>query len=228
MSSAKLEIDAQVRELAGKGASRRLRREQNQFPGILYGGKETPLNIMLDHQKMMHFLENESVYSQILTLNVQGKKQKVILKALQRHHFKKAILHADFQRVSAKDKIHMRIPLHFLNEDQAPGIKEGGLLNHQAIDVEIRCQADQLPEFIAVDVSHLALDETIHLSQLPVPPGVELIALSHQNDMPVVSIHLPRVVEEEQPVTEESAEGAAASTTEGSASAEAVASEDKN
>jgi large subunit ribosomal protein L25 len=200
------ELEATLRDDKGKGASRRLRQKQDQFPAIIYGGHEPPVQIQLDHKRMLHALENEGFYSHILTLNVNGKAQKVILKALQRHHFKKAILHADFQRVRATDKISMRIPLHFMNADLCPGAKDGGVINHQAIDVEIRCQANQLPEYIEVDLANLAMDESIHLSQLKVPAGVELVALAHENDMSVVSVHLPRIVQEDiEPVVTEEA-----------------------
>lgn len=209
MATAHFELNATVRENIGKGASRRLRREQNQFPAIVYGGKEKPQSIMLDHQKMLHALENEGFYSHILTLNVDGKKEQVVLKALQRHHYRKALLHADFFRVKATDKIHMRIPLHFLNEDTCPGVKAGGLLNHQAIDVEIRCQANQLPEFIEVDLSGLELDHSIHLSNLKLAKGIELTALSHDNDLALVSVHMPRISQEDA-ATEAAEEAAAA------------------
>ena len=169
----------------------------------------------------MHALSHEGFYSHILTLDVQGKKQKVILKALQRHHYKKSILHADFMRVNAKDKLHMRIPLHFINAENCPGAKEGGVINHQAVDVDIRCQADKLPEYIEVDLSNLAMDESIHLSQLKVDPAIELVALvTHGNDISVVSVHMPRIVQDDiEPVVEETTEEGATDA----ASAEATA-----
>lgn len=224
------ELEATLRDDQGKGASRRLRRKQDQFPAIIYGGHEAPVQIQLDQKKMLHALSHEGFYSHILTLDVQGKKQKVILKALQRHHYKKSILHADFLRVKATDKIHMRIPLHFINAETCPGAKEGGVINHQAIDVEVRCQANKLPEFIEVDLSNLALDESIHLSQLHVDSDIELVALAHGNDASVVSVHMPRVVQEDiEPVVEEtpegSAEAGAAPAAEGSAEPK---SEDKH
>ncbi|MEY3183113.1 MAG: ribosomal protein [Pseudomonadota bacterium] len=197
------ELEATLRDDKGKGASRRLRRQQDQFPAIIYGGSQKPMQIQLDQKKMLHALSHEGFYSHILTLSVEGKKQNVILKALQRHHYKKSILHADFMRVSATDKVHIRIPLHFINAENCPGAKEGGVINHQAVDVDIRCQANKLPEFIEVDLSNLGLDESIHLSQLHVDPSVELVALAHGNDMSVVSVHLPRVVAEDiEPVVE--------------------------
>jgi large subunit ribosomal protein L25 len=226
-SNATYELEATLRDDQGKGASRRLRRKQDQFPAIIYGGKETPVQIQLDQKKMLHALSHEGFYSHILTLDVQGKKHKVILKALQRHHYKKSILHADFMRVNATDKIHMRIPLHFINAENCPGAKDGGVINHQAVDVDIRCQANKLPEYIEVDLSNLALDESIHLSQLNVDPAIELVALAHGNDISVVSVHMPRIVQEDlEPVVEEvPVEGAVAA--DASASAESTADADK-
>ncbi len=226
-SNATYELEATLRDDQGKGASRRLRRKQDQFPAIIYGGKETPVQIQLDQKKMLHALSHESFYSHILTLNVQGKKHQVILKALQRHHYKKSILHADFMRVNATDKLHMRIPLHFINAENCPGAKDGGVINHQAVDVDIRCQANELPEYIEVDLSNLALDESIHLSQLNINPAIELVALAHGNDISVVSVHMPRVVEEDiEPAVEAPAEGSVIAD-EASAPAESNADADK-
>jgi large subunit ribosomal protein L25 len=208
------ELEATLRDDQGKGASRRLRRKQDQFPAIIYGGSETPVQIQLDQKKMMHALSHEGFYSHVLTLDIQGKKQKVILKALQRHHYKKSILHADFMRVNATDKLHMRIPLHFINAENCPGAKDGGVINHQAVDIDIRCKADKLPEYIEVDLSNLALDESIHLSQLSIDSDIELVALAHGNDISVVSVHMPRIVQEdiEPVVAEEATEGGTANT----------------
>jgi large subunit ribosomal protein L25 len=222
------ELEATLRDDQGKGASRRLRRKQDQFPAIIYGGSETPVQIQLDQKKMMHALSHEGFYSHILTLDVQGKKQKVILKALQRHHYKKSILHADFMRVNATDKLHIRIPLHFINAESCPGAKDGGVINHQAVDIDIRCQANKLPEYIEVDLSNLALNESIHLSQLNVSSDIELVALTHGNDISVVSVHLPRVVQEDiEPVVVEEATEEGAAEASGEAATPATADADK-
>jgi large subunit ribosomal protein L25 len=219
------ELEASLRDEQGKGASRRLRRKQDQFPAIIYGGTETPVQIQLDQKKMMHALAHEGFYSHILTLDVAGKKQKVILKALQRHHYKKSILHADFMRVNATDKLHIRIPLHFINAENCPGAKDGGVINHQAVDVDIRCQAHKLPEYIEVDLSTLALDESIHLSQLNVDSEIELVALAHGNDTAVVSVHMPRVVQEDiEPVVVEETPTEGAETDEAAPTAAAPSS----
>ncbi len=196
-------LEAELREGNGKAASRRLRRQQDRIPAILYGGGEAPTRISLDHKKVMHILENDGVFSHLLTLNLPQDTQQVVLKAVQRHHFKKAIFHLDFMRVKGTDIITMKIPLHFLGEAEAPGVLAGGVVNHRLIDIEVKCQANALPESIEVDISKMELDQTLHISDLKLPKNVESLALSHgvEHDHAVVSIHMPRViVEEETPV----------------------------
>ena len=203
------ELNAEVRHDQGKGASRRLRRTQDKIPAILYGGGEDPIALTLDHKKIMHALENEGFYSHILTINISGKKHQAVLKDVQRHHFKKAIFHMDFLRVKATDHVSMHIPLHFLNEAKSPGVKAGGIVFHHLKDVEVRCLAKAIPEYIEIDLSYLSLDQSIHLSQLRLPRGVEITALHHgdpkEHDVAVVSIHLPRrpLEEEETKALEE-------------------------
>ncbi len=200
-AKATFELTAELRDDQGKGASRRLRRVHNKIPAILYGGGEKPLAISLDHKKMMHALENQAFYTHLLTLNIAGKKQQAILKDLQRHHFKKAIFHADFLRVKATDLINMHVPLHFTGEANCPGVKAGGIISHLLMDIEVRCMASNIPEFIEVDLSTTGLDQILHLSDLKLPNGVEVVALSHgqaaQHDYAVVSIHLPRRPDED-------------------------------
>lgn len=214
-SKAVYELDAELRDVQGKGASRRLRRAENKVPGILYGGGEDPTLISLNHLKVLHALEHDTFYSHILTINLQGQKQQAVLRDVQRHHFKKAIMHMDFLRVKPTDYINMRIPLHFKGEDVAPGVVDSaGIITHHVIDLEVRCQVKDLPEAIEVDISHLKLDESIHLSDLKLPKGVQSVSLQHgkEHDHPVLSIHLPRVVVEEEtpaPAAEEG-EGATA------------------
>lgn len=203
------ELTAQARQVFGSGASRRLRRLENRVPGILYGASEPPLPISLDHNQVLRALENEAFYSHILTLKIDGIEQKAVLKDLQRHAYKPHILHIDLLRVSAKEKITMTVPLHFKGEAVAPGVKDaGGVLTKLLNSVEVRCLPGALPEYIELDVSQLGLDESILLSQLSLPPGVELTAaLSHEEDRPVVNIHIPRaIVEEETTAAPESAE----------------------
>lgn len=219
------ELEAQARQDKGKGASRRLRRAE-QVPAILYGAGKEATPILLDHNKVLVALQQESFYTHILTLKVGSEIEKVILKDLQRHPYKPRILHMDFLRVRADEKIKMHVPLHFIGTDKAPGVKEGGLLSHLVSDVEISCLPANLPEFIEVDVSELALDKLLHLSELKLPTGVELVALSHGHDLPVASIHLPRAEAEEAPPAAAEAE-APAEGSESSAAPEQKAGEAK-
>lgn len=197
------ELNAETREVFGSGASRRLRRLENRVPAILYGASEPPLPVSLEHNQILRALENEAFYSHILTIKIDGIEQKAVLKDLQRHAYKPRILHVDLMRVSAKEKITMSVPLHFIGEANAPGVKdEGGVLTKLLNSVEVRCLPSVLPEFIEVDVSRLALDESILLSQVNLPKGVELTAaISNEDDRPVVNIHIPRAVVEEEDLT---------------------------
>jgi large subunit ribosomal protein L25 len=210
--SVTFELNAEVRTDVGKGASRRLR-HANKIPAIIYGGDKDPVSLTMDHDKLFHALENEAFYSHILTINVDGKGEKAILRDLQRHPSKPTVMHADFQRVSATEKIHMNVPLHFENEDTAVGVKDqGGLISHNATDVEVICLAQNLPEYITVDVATLEVGHSLHLSDLVMPEGVELVqlALGEGHDQPVVSIHMPRgggAAEEEVAEAEAAAEG---------------------
>ncbi|MEM8845103.1 MAG: 50S ribosomal protein L25/general stress protein Ctc [Pseudomonadota bacterium] len=195
-------IDAEPREDMGKGASRRLRRT-GRIPAIMYGAGKEPENISLDHNKMFHSLEDEGFFSHILTVNLTGKKQKVIVRDLQRHPAKPIVLHMDFQRVSDDQEVHIHVPLHFIGEDTCPGVKlEGGQISHHMIEVEISCLPKNIPEYIEVDVSDLNKGDSIHLSELKLPEGVVLTALTHGegHDQQVVDVHATKVnVEEEEP-----------------------------
>jgi large subunit ribosomal protein L25 len=213
------ELVAEFRETHGKGASRRLRHE-GKVPAILYGGHLEARALTLSHQKLALMLENERFYSTILNLKVGDQTQAAILKDVQRHPFKNAILHIDFQRVEENEKIRIAIPLHFKGAAVSPGVKsQGGIVSHMRNEVEISCLPKDLPEFIEVDMSGLSLNESIHLSQLQVPPGVQLLDLARE-DSAVAAIHSPRA-EEPEP-TAAAAEGAAAPA-EGAAAAPAAA-----
>ena len=193
-------LNAKARDNVGKGASRRLRRLAEQVPAIIYGGEKAPESITLAHNELAHALENEAFYSQIITLDVDGKKQDVILKDLQRHPAKALILHADFLRVSKNQKLHTNIPLHFINEESSVGIKQqGGIAAHSMNDLEIVCLPADLPEYIEVDVTDVEVGQTLHISDIKLPEGVESVALSHgeDHDLPIFSINKPKAVEEE-------------------------------
>lgn len=204
-------IEAEIRTDLGKGASRRLRHTE-KFPAVVYGAGKDPVSLTVDHKKFMHNLENEAFYSHILTLNVGGKEEQVVLKDLQRHPAKIAVLHADFLRVRANEKLHMHVPLHFINADDCLGAKEGGLVTHSISEVEVACLPKDLPEYLEVDLSSLELDQSLHMSDIIVPAGVELVELSHgsEHDQPVASVHMPRgasEAEEDAAAPEAAAEG---------------------
>jgi large subunit ribosomal protein L25 len=209
------ELTAEFRETQGKGASRRLRHE-GKVPAILYGGHSEARALTLSHQKLIVMLENERFYSTILSLKVGDQTQNAILKDVQRHPYKNAIVHIDFQRVEDNQKIRMSIPLHFVGAAISPGVKtQGGIVSHMRNEVEVSCLPKDLPEFIEVDMSALTLNESIHMSQLKIPDGVELTALAKE-DAAVASIHSPRAEEPE-------AVAAAAAATEGAVPAAAAA-----
>jgi large subunit ribosomal protein L25 len=193
MSTIKLE--AQSRADKGKGASRRLRRLENKIPAVLYGGDKPPQAIHLLHNKVIKALETESIYSSVFDLSLDGIVEPVVLKDLQRHPYKPVILHMDLQRVGAKDVLTKSVPVHFTHQDTAPGVKAGGFVTHTMSQVEIRCEAQFLPEFIEVDLSTMAMNDVLHLSDLQLPPNVHLADNHHDcaHDHPVVSIHASTV-----------------------------------
>ena len=209
-------VNAETRTDVGKGASRRLR-HAGKVPAIIYGSGKDPVSLTVGHDEFMHHLEHEAFYSHILTVNVDGKKQKAVMKDLQRHPSKPRVLHVDFLRVSDKDVIHMSIPVHFLNEEESVGVKEGGLVSHLMTTIDIACKASDLPEYLQLDIINVEVGGSLHLSDVELPKGVEIPALAHgaDHDLPVVSIHMPRAVVEEEPTEAaegvEAAEGAEAS-----------------
>ncbi|WP_196140614.1 50S ribosomal protein L25/general stress protein Ctc [Aliikangiella sp. G2MR2-5] len=188
------ELNVELREDMGKGASRRLRRLEDKIPGIIYGGGKKPQPISINHPEIIKHLEEEAFYSHILTLKVGSKSEKVILKDLQRHPFKPKVTHADFMRVKATEKLHTSVPLHFLNEDGCPGKKAGGIISHAITSVEVACLPKDLPEFLEVDLGALELDQVVHLSDIQLPKGVEIVELTHgeDHDQAIVTIHKGR------------------------------------
>ncbi|MCU7842636.1 MAG: 50S ribosomal protein L25/general stress protein Ctc [Candidatus Thiodiazotropha sp. (ex Monitilora ramsayi)] len=200
--SANFEITAEARNDTGKGASRRLRR-LGQVPGIVYGAHKEPTMISLTHHEMVHALESETFYSSLLTLKLGKKKETVVLKDLQRHPAKPFILHMDFQRVQADEKIRLHVPIHFVNEDTCPGIKSGGQASHVMADVEISCLPKNLPEFIEVDMSNLEMGAVLHASELTLPEGVELAASDSGEDPIVLTIHTTHRSADEEATPEE-------------------------
>ena len=215
-------LSAETRIEAGKGASRRLRKS-GKIPGIVYGAKRDAVSILLDHDEVAHQLENEAFYSHVLTLNVGGRDEKVVLKDLQRHPFKPLLMHIDFLRIDEKEKLTMRVPLRFVNEEQCVGVKQGGgVISHILTELEVSCLPKDLPEYIEVDLLQINVGDTVHLSDLALPEGVE--APAHGDvSQPVAAVNLPRVVEEE----EESAAEAEEAAPEAEADAESEQDKDK-
>jgi len=203
------DLIAELREDQGKGASRRLRRE-GKVPAIIYGAGRPPRPLAFDHNRVIQQLENESFYSSVLNIKVRDTSQAAILKDVQRHPSKAQILHLDFQRIVEDEEIKMLVPIHFLGEDVAIGVKEGGgKVQHMITEVEVVCLPRNLPEFLDLDVSQLELDETLWLSDIPMPEGVTIPALAQgeEADRAVVSIHvIKEVVIEEEIEGEELAE----------------------
>jgi large subunit ribosomal protein L25 len=200
MAKFKFELDIEPREMLGKGASRRLRRTENKVLGVIFGGDEKSQPITLEYHHVKKALENEAVYSHILTLNHKGTKQKVVLKDIHRHPYKARILHMDFMRINENKAITMHVPLHFVGQETAPGVvTAGGIVTHHMVELEIKCLPRDLPEYIEIDLSNAELDTVVHLSQINLPKGVDMVAVvhGHEDDLPVVSIHKPRMIVEE-------------------------------
>jgi large subunit ribosomal protein L25 len=201
------DLIAEFRDDMGKGASRRLRRE-GKVPAILYGGGRPPRNLAFDHNRVIQQLENESFYSSVLSVKVGDKEQAVILKDLQRHPAKRQVMHMDLQRIREDEEIRMNVPIHFLNEDVAPGVKQsGGKVSHLMTDVEVVCLPKDLPEYFEVDIADLELNEMRYISDIPLPDGVTIPALAQgeEANQPIVSIQMIKevVIEEEEEGLEE-------------------------
>ena len=194
----KIEISARKREAQGTGASRRLRRS-GRVPGILYGGDKQPVNIELEHKDLLQKLHNEAFHASILALKLDGgPAEQVLLRSFNMHPYRPQVQHVDFQRVSKDKKIHMKVPLHFVNADKSPGVKEqGGVANHIMNEIDITCFPDDLPEFVEVDLGNLAVGNSIHVRELRLPKGVE--AVLHKTENPVVAtVIMPALVTEEE------------------------------
>lgn len=194
--SQKFELFAEDRIDQGKGASRRLR-QTGKVPAILYGAHRDPRPLALDHNTLLHTLENEAFFSSILTVTTGDKSQPCIIKDIQRHPFRNILLHVDLQRITEDEEIRVSVPFHFLGEDDAPGVKQGGVISRVMNDLEITCLPKHLPEYIEVDVSALELDENITLDQVKLPEGVSIAAGEEALEQPVFQVYRPRIEEEE-------------------------------
>jgi large subunit ribosomal protein L25 len=200
-----IEISARKRETQGTGAARRLRRK-GMVPGIVYGGEKDALNIELDHKDLYLNLRNERFHASILTLDVAGAKEQVLLRSVNMHPYRPQVQHVDFQRVQKNKKLHMKVPLHFANGEKSPGVKDqGGVVSHVLNELDITCLPDDLPEFIEVDLGGLSVGNSIHARDLTLPKGVEL-ALGKAENPVVATVVVPQLVTEE----EEAAAAAAA------------------
>ena len=216
------ELSAEPRNDQGKGASRRLR-HSGKVPAILYGAHVEPTRLSLEHHKLLALVADEKFYSSIISVNVGAQKQPVIIKDVQMHPARNAVVHVDLQRVLDTEKIRLYLPIHFKGAAAAPGVKtQGGVVSHHMADIEVTCLPKDLPEYIELDLSAMNLNDSLFVSDIKVPAGVTVSALAHGANPPVVSIHAPRVAEPE-PTAEAAAtpaEGAvAAAPAEGAAGA---------
>jgi large subunit ribosomal protein L25 len=197
----KIEINARKREAQGTGASRRLRRSGN-VPGIVYGGSREAVTIELDHKELYQHLTNERFHASILVLKLDGTAEDVLLRAFNMHPYKGHVQHIDFQRVSKDKKIHMKVPLHFVNAEVSPGVKEqGGIPNHVLNELDVTCLPDDLPVFIEVDMGQLTIGHSVHVRELKLPKGVE--AVLHKGENPVVATIIQPVLITEEETTAE-------------------------
>ena len=201
---AEFELHADVRSGQGKGAARRLRRG-GRIPAIMYGAGKEPMPIELAENVLRRQLSHEAFFSHVITVKVDGREERAVIKSLQRHPATERILHLDLLRVSETQRITMLVPIHFENEEDSPGRRAGGSISHHTTEVEITCLPRDLPEFLAVDALHMNIGDSIHLSQIPLPEGVEVPALAQgpEHDQPVISIQMSRVTEVEEAAEDE-------------------------
>jgi large subunit ribosomal protein L25 len=221
--SDQFELNAEVRNDTGKGASRRLRRSADLVPAIIYGGEKSPQPVSLSRKDLEKALENEAFYTHVLTVNVGKEKEKAILKDLQRHPARNRVMHADFMRINDNVVLKVNVPIHFLNEDTCVGVKlEGGMIQHQTTDIEVQCLPADIPAYIEVDMVDVKVGQIVHLTDITLPPGVTSVALAlgEDHDLAVASVLAPRGGDEVDEAVE-AAEAEAAEGEEGEADAEA-------
>ena len=201
------EVVAHPRSETGTGASRRLRRT-GKVPAILYGGGKDPIPLTLEENRVRKQIENEAFAAHVLTVKVGDEESQAVLKAVHRDPVSERVMHMDFQRISATSEIHMHVPLHFVNEDDCPGRRVGGIVTHLLVEVEVGCLPKDLPEYIEVDMSGLDVGEAVHLSELVLPEGVHVMVLAQNpdNDQPVVSVQHPQKLEVDDVAEEEDLE----------------------
>lgn len=207
--SSVFEFVAESRDLSGKSAARAVRRN-GDIPAVVYGGKAAPQSIVLNHNDVLKHLEHEAVYSHVLDLKVGGKTEKAILKGIQRHPAKAQIMHMDFMRVDATQALKVHVPLHFINEDICLGVKAGGVVTHSMVDVEISCLPADLPEYIEVDLADIDIGGAVHLTDIKVPKGVDILMLAQEGDhnLVVAQAMKTKSVKEDEEVVESTDEEA--------------------
>jgi large subunit ribosomal protein L25 len=209
--SDQFEVQAEARE--DKGSSRRLRRLADHIPAIIYGGEKDPQPLTIIRKDLEKSLENEAFYSHVLSINIGGKAEKAILKDLQRHPAKNLVMHADFLRVDDKVMLKVHVPIHFLNEAESYGVKtQGGMVQHQATDVEVQCLPGDIPEYLEVDMLEVETGQIVHLSDIALPAGVTSVALAlgENHDLAIASIIAPKAVSEDDETEAAAGEDAAA------------------
>ena len=215
MSTEEFELNCSVRTDLGKGASRRLRRLDDNIPAVLYGGNKDPVSLTIAHKDIARATENEAFFAHIITLKIGNKKEKAVIKALQRHPARPIILHADFMRVSATHTIIVKVPIHFLNEETCVGVRlGGGNIIRTMNEIEVSCLPKDLPEYIEVDMLEIDLGESVHLSEITLPEGITSVALSHGEDsidLSIAIVQAPKgIAEEDEEVEGEEGEEAEA------------------
>ena len=189
-----LSLNVELREVVGKGASRRLRRLEGNIPAVLYGGDADPISLTIPHKDIIKATSNEAFFSHVITLNIGKKKEKAIIKALQRHPAKPFILHADFFRIDEKQSITVKVPLHFINEEKCAGVKiGGGSILKTLNEIDVDCLPKDLPEFIEVDMLEVEVGSTVHISDITLPKGVTSVSLTHEDgDLAVATVKAPK------------------------------------
>ena len=206
--SSVFEFLAESRSESGKSGAKAIRRG-GKVPAVIYGRNSDSVMLTLDHNDVVKHLQHEAVYSHVLDVTVDGKAEKAILKNVQRHPSKPQIMHMDFLRVSETEKIRVHVPVHCVGEDVSVGVKKGGVVTHNLVDIEVSCLPSALPEYLEADITNVDVGESVHLSDVIIPAGVEVIALMHGevHDLPVASITAAKAPAEEEEIEAEESEG---------------------
>jgi large subunit ribosomal protein L25 len=201
--SSVFEFVAKSRGRVGTSAAKAVRRQGN-VPAVIYGGNLAPQVVVLEHNEVLKHLVHEAVYSHVLDIVVDGKTEKAVLKGVQRHPSRPVVLHMDFMRVTESSKIKVHVPLHFINEATSVGVKKGGVAAHSMVDIEVSCLSSALPEFLEVDLANVDIGQSVHLSDIVLPAGVEILELAHgpEHDLPVVSIMQSKAKSDEETASE--------------------------